>query len=30
VKGSGGAFVVEGRPKVINLVGALNPGNYKT
>jgi len=26
----GGAFVVEGLTKVINLVGALNPGNFGT
>jgi hypothetical protein len=28
--GLGGAFVVEGLTKVINLVGALNPGNFGT
>ena len=26
----GDAFVVEGLTKVINLVGALNPGNFET
>jgi hypothetical protein len=26
----GGAFIVEGLTKVINLVGALNPGNFGT
>jgi hypothetical protein len=26
----GGAFVVEGLTKVINLLGALNPGNFGT
>ena len=27
---AGGAFIVEGLTKVINLVGALNPGNFGT
>jgi uncharacterized membrane protein YuzA (DUF378 family) len=26
----GGAFIVEGLTKVINLLGALNPGNFGT